>query len=170
MVILPVMERIARLVSELHPFLASLAQHFIRSNFFGARVLFEVSLALRFSPGPSRCLGRRLNGRCDVVIAFTTIITSLFFIGSLRGHPSRRHMRQKFRNDESNGILLVCLRSLAAFPAVNEPWAHHVRPYWIQRHPLVTSSAESAMGLHFATVGLALEKSDPLLLGLAMTL
>jgi hypothetical protein len=150
--ILPVIERITRLVSELHPFLASLAQHFIRSDFFGARVLFEVSLALRLSLGPSRCLGRRLNGRCDVVIAFTTIICPLFFIASVRGH------------------LLDCQGIFAAFPAVNEPWTHHVSPNWVQRHPLVASSAESAMGLHFATVGLALEESDPLLLGLAMTL
>ena len=86
---LPVIERIARLVSKLHPFLASFAQHFIRSNFFRARVPFEVGLAFRLPLDPSRCLGCRLNDRCDVVIGFTTIRNSLFFIARLRSHPSQ---------------------------------------------------------------------------------
>jgi hypothetical protein len=53
---------------------------------------------------------------------------------------------------------------------MNEPWTHNVSSNWVQRYPLVTSGAKSAMGLHFATVGLALEELEPLLLGLAMTL
>jgi hypothetical protein len=168
--ILPVIERIARLVSELHPFLAGLAQHFIRPNLFGARVLFEVSLALGLSLRPTRCLGGRLNGRCHVVIAFTTIRSSLPFAASLRGHPSRGIHQIELRKLRVKGILLCCQRIFAAFAAVNEPWTHHISPNCVQRHPLVTSSAESAMGFHFATVGLALEELEPLLLGLAMTL
>jgi len=46
---LPVTERISRLVSELHPFLAGLAQHFVWSDFFCTRVPFEISLTFRLS-------------------------------------------------------------------------------------------------------------------------
>jgi hypothetical protein len=91
----PVTERIARLVSELHPFLAGLAQRFIRSNFFGARVSFEVSLAFRLALVPPRRLGCRLNGRCDIFIAITAIRGSLFLIESLWGVPSRGNIRRK---------------------------------------------------------------------------
>src|ERR1700674_4362834 len=67
-------------------------------------------------------------------------------------------------------ILLIGMRISAAFAAVNKPWTHHIRPNRVQRHPLVTSGAESAMGFHFATVGLTMEELESLLLGLAMTL
>ena len=69
-----------------------------------------------------------------------------------------------------NGILLGCRRILATFAAVNEPWTHHVSSNWVQRHPLVASGAEGAMGLYFATVGLALKELEPLLIVLAMPL
>jgi hypothetical protein len=62
------------------------------------------------------------------------------------------------------------MRISAAFTTVNKPWAHHISPNRVQRYPLVTSGAESAMGFHFATVGLTMEELEPLLLGLAMTL
>jgi hypothetical protein len=103
----PVTEGIARLVSELHPFFAGLAQHFIRSNFFGARVPFEVSLALRLTLVPPRRLGCRLNGRYDIVIAITAIRNSLFLIESLCGHPSRRYIRRNSGNRELNAYCLL---------------------------------------------------------------
>jgi hypothetical protein len=68
------------------------------------------------------------------------------------------------------GILLDSKGISAAFAAVDDPWTHHISPSWIQWHPLVTAGAKSAMGLHFATVGLAMEELKPLLLRLAMTL
>lgn len=61
-------------------------------------------------------------------------------------------------------------RISAAVAAVHDPWTHHISPAWIKRHPLVTADAKGTMGLHFATLGLALEELKPFLLGLAMTL